>query len=89
VSVADNSRTFNQELPQVIELGFLLDNAEMIALGAHLRQESRGSHYRRDFSERDDSNWLKHTIITCEKERPKVTFEPVRVTMFQPERRVY
>lgn len=89
VSVSDNSRTFNQELPQAIELGFLLDNAEMIALGAHLRQESRGSHYRRDFSERDDGNWLKHTIMTYEKERPKVTFEPVRVTMFQPERRVY
>ncbi|HTY47534.1 MAG TPA: FAD-binding protein [Methanomassiliicoccales archaeon] len=89
VAVEDHSRTFNTSLPQALELGFMLDNAEMVATGAHLRQESRGSHYRRDFKERDDKNWLKHTIVTFSEGRMNVTFEPVRITMFQPERRVY
>ncbi|MDD1769784.1 MAG: FAD-binding protein, partial [Methanomassiliicoccales archaeon] len=89
VSVRDSSRTFNTLLPAAIELGFMLDNAEMIALGAHLRQESRGSHYRRDFTERDDRNWLKHTIATYGKDGPVIEHEPVRITMFEPQRRVY
>ncbi len=89
VAVEDRSRTFNTSLPQAIELGFMLDNAEMIATGAHLRRESRGSHYRRDFAERDDANWLKHTILTLTDGKMSVAFELVRITMFQPERRVY
>jgi succinate dehydrogenase / fumarate reductase flavoprotein subunit len=89
VSVRDSSTTFNTLLPQAIELGFLLDNAEMITIGAHLRQESRGSHYRRDFTERDDKNWLKHTIATYGKEGPVISHEAVRITTFEPQRRVY
>jgi succinate dehydrogenase / fumarate reductase flavoprotein subunit len=74
---------------QAIEIGFLLDNAELIAQGALLRRESRGSHFRTDFPQRDDKNWLTHTIIAFKDGKPHVTFEPVRLTLFKPEARKY
>jgi len=89
VSVEDSSATFNTQLPQAIELGFLLDTAELTALGALQRQESRGSHYRTDFKERDDKDWLKHTMFKCVEGRPELAYEPVRLTTFAPERRSY
>lgn len=89
VKVKDESRFFNTELMQAIELGFLLDNAELITLGALLRKESRGSHFRTDFSNRDDENWLKHTIITMKDGKPHVSYQPVRITIFEPAKRDY
>jgi succinate dehydrogenase / fumarate reductase flavoprotein subunit len=89
VRVKDETRFFNTELMQAIELGFMLDNAELIALGALLRKESRGSHFRTDFSNRDDKNWLKHTIITMKDGKPLVSYEPVRITKFEPAKREY
>jgi succinate dehydrogenase / fumarate reductase flavoprotein subunit len=89
VTIEDRSSTFNTQLVQAIELGFLLDSAELTALGALYRQESRGSHFRTDFPRRDDEQWLKHTVIRRAQGRPTVEYEPVRVTMFQPERRTY
>ena len=87
--VMDSSRIFNTELMQAIELGFLLDNAELIAQGALTRRESRGSHFRTDFPQRDDKNWLTHTIIAFKNGKPHVTCEPVRITLFKPEARKY
>ncbi|MDO8727481.1 MAG: FAD-binding protein [Candidatus Methanoperedens sp.] len=87
--VKDSCRIFNTDLMQAIELGFLLDNAELIAQGALLRRESRGSHFRTDFPQRDDKNWLTHTIIAFKDGKPQVTFEPVRITLFKPEARKY
>ncbi|MFH1323374.1 MAG: FAD-binding protein [Methanobacteriota archaeon] len=89
VRVKDESRFFNTELMQAIELGFILDNAELITLGALLRKESRGSHFRTDFSNRDDKNWLKHTIITRKDGKPLVSYQPVRITLFEPAKRDY
>lgn len=89
VTVEDRSSTFNTQLVQAIELGFLLDSAELTALGALYRKESRGSHFRTDFPGRDDEQWLKHTVIRRAEGRPTVEYEPVRMTMFQPERRTY
>jgi succinate dehydrogenase / fumarate reductase flavoprotein subunit len=89
VSVEDGSAVFNTDLVQAIELGFLLDNAELIVLGALKREESRGSHYRTDFPERDDQHWLKHTLISLADGVPQLAYEPVRMTMFEPERRSY
>ena len=89
VSVEDRSAVFNTQLTQAIELGYLLDNAELTAVGALQRQESRGSHYRTDFKQRDDKNWLKHTLIRQVDGRPQVEHEPIRITMFEPERRSY
>jgi succinate dehydrogenase / fumarate reductase, flavoprotein subunit len=89
VSVKDGSRTFNTQFMQAIELGFLLDSAQLTILGALSREESRGSHYRRDFQKRDDQNWLKHTMITMVGGKPEIAYEPVRITMFEPEKRAY
>lgn len=87
--VKDGSRVFNTELMQAIELGFLLDNAELIAHGALQREESRGSNFRTDFPQRDDNNWLRHTIITLKGGKPYVSYEPVRISLFKPEARKY
>jgi succinate dehydrogenase / fumarate reductase flavoprotein subunit len=67
----------------------MLDNAQLITLGALLRKESRGSHFRTDFPYRDDTNWLKHTIITLKDGEPLVSYQPVRITIFEPAKRDY
>lgn len=87
--VKDGSRVFNTEMMQAMELGFMLDNAELIARGAIQRRESRGSHFRIDFPYRDDNNWLVHTIFTLKDGKPQAGFEPVRITLFKPEARTY
>jgi succinate dehydrogenase / fumarate reductase flavoprotein subunit len=62
VQMQDKGKTFNTELVEAIELGFLLDCAEATIHGALARTESRGAHYRLDYPKRDDANWLKHTL---------------------------
>jgi succinate dehydrogenase / fumarate reductase flavoprotein subunit len=89
VRVKDGSKFFNTELMQAIELGFLLDNAELIALGALSRKESRGSHFRNDFPDRNDEDFLKHTIFNLKDEKPYISYEPVRITLFKPAKRAY
>ena len=62
VELQDKGKTFNTELVEAIELGFLLDCGEATVHSALARKESRGAHYRLDYLERDDANWLKHTL---------------------------
>ncbi|HZR42473.1 MAG TPA: succinate dehydrogenase flavoprotein subunit [Ktedonobacteraceae bacterium] len=62
VQIQDKGKTFNTELVETVELGFLLDCSEATIHGALARQESRGAHYRLDYPKRDDENWLKHTL---------------------------
>ncbi len=62
VSVQDKSRTFNTDLLEAVELGFLLDIAETVVVGALNRKESRGGHFREDFPDRDDAGFMKHTM---------------------------
>jgi succinate dehydrogenase / fumarate reductase flavoprotein subunit len=62
VSVQDKGRLFNTDLLEAIELGFLLDIAEVTVLAAINRKESRGGHYREDFPQRDDANYMLHTM---------------------------
>ncbi len=62
VEMQDKGKTFNTELVEALELGFLLDCAEATVHGALARKESRGAHYRTDYVKRDDANWLKHTL---------------------------
>lgn len=62
VKIQDKGKTFNTELVETIELGFLLDCSEATIHGALARKESRGAHYRLDYLQRDDENWLKHTL---------------------------
>ncbi|MBI2303842.1 MAG: FAD-binding protein [Chloroflexi bacterium] len=89
IGLQDKSRTFNTELVAALELGHMLDVAEVIALSALQREESRGSHFRRDFPERDDVNWLKHTLAFSSDEGPHMEYGDVVVTRFKPEVRKY
>ncbi|MCX7623935.1 MAG: succinate dehydrogenase flavoprotein subunit [Thermomicrobium sp.] len=89
ICIDDKSRTFNMELVEALELGFLLDCAEAISASALAREESRGAHYREDFPARDDVNWLKHTLITRTSGGLQLSYKPVVITRFQPKERVY
>ena len=72
------------------ELGYMLDAAETICAGGLLRKESRGAHYRRDMTERDDAEWLKHTTATVGDDgRPVMGTLPVTITKWEPQKRVY
>ncbi len=89
VVVSDKGRVYNTDLLQTLETGHLLDIAECIALGALNREESRGSHARRDYPERDDEQWLRHSIFSHSGDGPVCEYAPVTITRFQPEERSY
>lgn len=90
LKVEDKSQVFNTELVAVLELGNMLDLAQVVAQGALERAESRGAHYREDFPKRDDKDWLKHTVATRgSDEHPELHFEAVTISRFQPEARTY
>jgi succinate dehydrogenase / fumarate reductase flavoprotein subunit len=89
IHIDDHTRTFNTDLLDAIELGYLLDNAEIIVEGALARKESRGAHYRDDYSKRDDKNWLKHTFAYKTEKGVKLEYRPVMITKFQPKERKY
>jgi succinate dehydrogenase / fumarate reductase flavoprotein subunit len=89
VGVKDKGRMFNTSLLFHLELGNMLDLAEAIAVAALNRKESRGAQFRRDFPERDDENWLKHTVVRYTLEGPSLDYSPVTITRWEPKRRVY
>jgi succinate dehydrogenase / fumarate reductase flavoprotein subunit len=90
ISVQDQGSCFNRDLLDAVELGHLLEVAEGVTLGALTREESRGAHSREDFPDRDDENWMVHTLLRhAPGERPKVAFDPVTITKFQPKERKY
>jgi succinate dehydrogenase / fumarate reductase flavoprotein subunit len=88
--VDDRGTVFNQDVLGAIELGYMLDAAEAMVVGALERKESRGAQFRTDFPERNDAEWLKHIDITRgEDGTPKVSYSPVTITQWQPEERKY
>jgi succinate dehydrogenase / fumarate reductase flavoprotein subunit len=89
VSIQDKGKTFNTDLLEAIELGYLLDLAEVTAESALARQESRGAHSREDFPERDDENWLKHTLAYRTESGVELRYKPVTITQFEPKPRTY
>jgi succinate dehydrogenase / fumarate reductase flavoprotein subunit len=90
LSIQDNGNCFNRDLLDAIELGHLLDLAEVITCGALYREESRGAHFREDFPSRDDKKFLVHTLARCTKGRgPRIFSKPVVITQFQPKERKY
>ncbi|MFP8955934.1 FAD-binding protein [Natrialbaceae archaeon A-CW3] len=76
VYVEDPSRTFNTDLQMTYETRNLIDVAETIALGALVRNEFRGAHWRLENQERDDENWLKHTLISWNAGKPSIWYRP-------------
>ena len=89
VRLHDTGKVFNIDLISVFELGFMLDIAHTMVAGALAREESRGAHTRRDFPERDDERWLKHTLAFATPEGPRLDYGPVTLTRWQPEVRTY
>lgn len=94
VELQDKGKTFNTELVEAIELGFLLDCAEATVHGALARKESRGAHYRTDYEKRDDANWLKHTLAYQGKSSHDVRLDYKDVILiddpvFKPKERKY
>ncbi len=90
VQLDDRSRVFNTELTAVLELEFMLEVAEAIAHSALARTESRGSHSRRDFPDRDDARFLQHTLAYhTGGAPPRLDYLPVTITRWPPEERKY
>jgi succinate dehydrogenase / fumarate reductase flavoprotein subunit len=89
VRVGDTGKIFNTELLNAWELGNMLEIAEVIAVSAINRKESRGGHSREDFPDRDDVNWLKHTMISKRNGKLEISYKAVVITKHQPKARVY
>jgi succinate dehydrogenase / fumarate reductase flavoprotein subunit len=89
VRVDDQGKVFNTDLLNAWELGNLLDLAEVTAASALARQESRGAHAREDFPNRDDENWMKHTLAWLKGDRVELDYKPVVITKYEPKERVY
>ncbi|MCC9156960.1 succinate dehydrogenase flavoprotein subunit [Streptomyces parvulus] len=94
VSIQDKGRRFNTDLLEAVELGNLLDLAEVMAVSALARKESRGGHYREDYPNRDDVNFMRHTMAYREvgddgAESIRLDYKPVVQTRYQPMERKY
>ncbi len=89
VYVPDKGKTFNTNLLFTIELGFMFDCAESVAVSGLERKESRGAHTRTDMPDRDDENWLKHILVKNSVDGPALEHLPVVITDWKPEVRSY
>jgi len=88
--VKDQSRVYNSNLFHALELANMIDLAEVVAVGALAREESRGAHARRDFTTRDDERWLKHTLAWhTGGGAPRLDSKPVTITAWKPVERKY
>ena len=90
MAIGDKGRRYNLDLLEAIELGFLIDLAEVLVEGALARNESRGGHAREDYPNRDDVNFMRHTMAYREDDGEiRLDYKPVVVTRYQPMERKY
>ena len=90
IRIDDKSKTFNTELQEAIELGHMIEFSRFIVEGAIARKESRGAHYREDYPQRDDENFMKHTYAwSDDKGNIKIEYAEVVQGKFKPQERSY
>lgn len=89
IRVDGSSLLFNVDLIRTLELYSMVEVALVGALGALARQESRGAHARTDYPERDDENWLRHTLAYYTEDGPRLDYRPVTLGRFPPQERKY
>jgi succinate dehydrogenase / fumarate reductase flavoprotein subunit len=90
IRIQDKGRCFNRDLLDAMEVGYMLDLAEAITLGALNRDESRGAHFREDCPDRDDKHWLVHSLFCyAGLNPPQFLTKPVKITDFEPKERKY
>jgi len=89
IAIGDHTMVYNTALTEAYELDAMLDLAEIIAVSALARTESRGAHARTDYKDRDDEKWLMHTVAHPSAGGPKLSYQPVTMGKFQPMERVY
>jgi succinate dehydrogenase / fumarate reductase flavoprotein subunit len=90
IRIQDKGHCFNRDLLDAMEIGYMVDLAEAITLGALNREESRGAHFREDFPDRNDHHWLVHSLFRyAGLEPPQFLTKPVKITEFEPQERKY
>jgi len=97
IAVQDKGKRFNTDLLEAVELGFLLDLAEVVVYSAMSRKESRGGHFREDYPDRDDANFMVHTMAYLAGDAHsadagdhiRLSTKPVVITRYQPMERKY
>lgn len=90
VHVGSSTMHMNYELLNAVELEYMIEVAHTTAVGAYLREESRGAHFRKDFDKRDDTDWLKHTVARIGRDgEPVVSHKDVAITNYEPMERKY
>ena len=89
IRIDDTGKKFNMNLIEAWELSNLLDVAEVTAVSAVKRKESRGAHSRDDYPDRDDEQWLKHTLAWLEEDGVRLGYKPVDLSQYQPKERSY
>jgi succinate dehydrogenase / fumarate reductase, flavoprotein subunit len=88
-TLMDQGMLMNTDLTESVEFGNLLDISDAVVAGALARKESRGGHYREDYPERDDANFLAHTLVSQRNGKLNVSYKPVVITRYPPKPRVY
>lgn len=90
VAIGDQGKRYNSDLLEAIELGFLLELAEVMVVSARARTESRGAHFREDYPNRDDVNFMRHTMAHRDQNGDlQLEYKPVVTTRYQPMERKY
>lgn len=89
ITLDDKEETMNQTFQFANQFRYMLELAMLITKGALLRNEFRGSHFKPEYPERDDGNWLKHTVGTYASEEPEITYVPVDIRHLEPIMRDY
>jgi succinate dehydrogenase / fumarate reductase flavoprotein subunit len=89
ISINDSNLWATQAVPHARQFRNMLELARVITLGALNRNESRGAHYKPDFPERNDADWLKTTIAEYAEEAPVLSYQPVDISLIEPRKRDY